>query len=231
MELICILDGLKAKRSISKSEAMITPHEYNLILKECKDLPPATGMYLVKDYLTNLFLTVLDFQMHNVAVEKAIAYYKDKQWNEIRNLNDLKRLLSKYADDREGNTAVAEYLWGNHYWTRVSLLRKLVAYFESIGVTSQDVLDHWAETSSFERDFKGRITGMGYAIYQWLIMRQGIATVKPDIHVRRFVQSLINRSDFTDNELVVVLEKVANQLSLKAYELDWRIWEYQRSRH
>lgn len=69
---------------------------------------------------------------------------------------------------------------------------------------------------------------MSYAIYQWLIMRQGIETIKPDIHVRRFVESIVQRSDFTDGELVSTLESVAKQLRLKAYELDWRIWEYQR---
>ncbi len=55
------------------------------------------------------------------------------------------------------------------YWNRVSLLRKLVTYFESIGVTSQEKLAHWANTSDFEKDFSGKIPGMSFAIYQWLI--------------------------------------------------------------
>lgn len=227
MELICTLDGLKAKRSISKSEAMITPHEYNLVLRECKDLLPAKGMYLVNDYIENLMLTVLDFQMHNVAVEKAIAHYRDNRRKEIKSLNDLKHLLTKHADDEQGNMAVAQYLWGNKHWTRVSLLRKLVAYFESIGVIGQEDLTRWAKTSSFERDFKCKIPGMDFAIFKWLIMRQGVETVKPDIHLRRFIESIVHHS-VSDHELVRVLEKVAEELDLKAYELDWRIWEYQR---
>jgi len=58
-------------------------------------------------------------------------------------------------------------------------------------------------------------------------MRQGVETIKPDIRIRRFVESIIDRSP-TDDELVKALEKVATRLCLKAYELDWRIWEYQR---
>ena len=208
---------------------MITPHEYDLILKECRNLPPAKGMYLINDYIENLMLTVLDFQMHSVSVENAITYYRDYRWNEIRSLSDLKGLLSKYTDDEDGNTAVAQYLWGNRHRTRVSLLRKLVSFFESIDVTSQATLSQWASMSNFERDFKGKIRGMGYAIYQWLIMRQGIATIKPDVHVRRFIESIVHRSEITDQELVRTLEEVARELNLKAYELDWRIWEYQRS--
>jgi hypothetical protein len=209
---------------------MITLQEYQLILQKCKEIPPARGMYLIHDYVENLLITVLDFQMHNVSVEKAIAHYRDYRWNEIRNLGDLKGLLSKYNDDEEGNIAIAQYLWGNRHWTRVSLLRKLVSFFESIGVTSQEALVQWASVSKFETDFKGRIRGMSYAIYQWLIMRQGIATIKPDVHIRRFVESIVHRPNIADKELVTTLEKVAKELGLKAYELDWRIWEYQRTR-
>ena len=206
---------------------MITQQEYNLIFQKCKEIPPAKGSYLIHDFIENLFLTVLDFQMHNVSVSKAITYYRNNRFTEIRSINTLKRLLSKYADDKEGNTAIAQYLWDNRHWTRVSLLRKLTAYFESINVTSQEALRYWAEKSDFKKDFENKIPGMGYAIYQWLIMRQGIETIKPDTHLIRFVESIVHHS-FTENELVDVLEKAAKQLKLKAYELDWRIWEFQR---
>lgn len=206
---------------------MITEQKYNLILQKCKEIPSAQGMYLINDYIENLMLTVLDFQMHNVAVEKAILHYRNNRQSEIKDLNALKSLLSKYDDDKEGNTAVAQNLWGNRHWTRVSLLRKLVAYMESIGIMTQETLHHWAEESDFEKDFKGKIRGIGYAIYQWLIMRQGIETIKPDTHLIRFVESIIHHS-FTERELVAVLERVAKELGLKAYKLDWKIWEYQR---
>ena len=41
------------------------------------------------------------------------------------------------------------------------------------------------------------------------------------------MESIVHHS-FTEKELVNVLEEVAKQLGLKAYELDWKIWEYQR---
>ncbi|MEA1965275.1 MAG: hypothetical protein U9O41_09190 [Candidatus Aerophobetes bacterium] len=206
---------------------MIAQHEFDLILQKSKSLPPAKGMYLEHDYITNLFLTVLDFQLSGHIVESAIAHYRKHQWNEIRTFTDLKNLLAKYPDDRDGNTAVSLYLWGYRYWNRVSLLRKLITYFESIGITSQKTLSHWAKTGDFERDFKGKIPRMGFAIYKWLVMRQGVETIKPDVHIRHFIDSIIHRT-LPDNELVTILEKVAKQLGMKAYELDWRIWEHQR---
>lgn len=208
---------------------MITEQENNSILKACKELQPAKGMYLINNYVENLLLTVLDFQMHNVSVEKAINYYRNNRQYEIRTVDDLRILLSRYRDDKEGNVTVAQYLWGNNYWNRISLLRKLVNYFDLRNVKSQEDLIQWAKKSRFDSDFKGKIPGMGYAIYQWIIMRQGIETVKPDVHVRNFIESIIQRSDITDNEIVVSLENIAKQLGLKTYELDWRIWEYQIS--
>jgi len=207
---------------------MINQQEHTLVLEACEKLPPAKGNYIVRDYIENIFITVLDFMLKGNIIEKAIDYYKNNRWIEIRTHSDLKQLLSQYADDGDGNTAIAQYLWGYKYWTRVSLMRKLVVFLESIDVKSQEALVKWANTSTFENDFKGKIPGMSYAIYQWLIMRQGIETIKPDVHVRRFVESIVQRADFTDSELVSTLESVAKQLRLKAYELDWRIWEYQR---
>ena len=209
---------------------MISRGEYDLILQKCKELSPAKGIYLVHDYLENIFITVLDFMLKGDIIKNAIAYYKENRWNSIRTLRDLRQLLSEYPDDKEGNTAVAQYLWKYKYWTRVSLMRKLVDFLVSINVRSQEDLIKWANTSNFETDFKGKIPGMSYAIYQWLIMRQGIETIKPDTHVRRFVESIVHHSHFTDEELVACLENVAKELKLKAYELDWRIWEYQRSK-
>jgi len=207
---------------------MIDQQEFDLIFERCKELAPAKGMYLEDDYVTNLLLTVLDYQLQGRIVERAIAFFRDKRRGEIRTAADLKGLLARYPDDQTGNTRLAQYLWGYRYWNRAHQLRELLAYFESIGVMSQEALRQWAGRSSFEGDFKGRIRGLGFAVYQWLVMRQGVLTIKPDIHVRRLVESAIDRSP-TDGEIVEVLEEVARRLGLKAYELDWRIWEYQKN--
>jgi len=188
-------------------------------------------MYLEDDYVTNLLLTVLDFRLHERIVKKADAFFKENRQAEIRTAADLKRLLARYPDDKAGNTRLAQYLWGYKYWNRAHQLRDLLAYFECIGVTSQKALRQWAQFSNFDSDFKGRIRGLGFAVYQWLVMRQGVETIKPDVHVRRFVESIIHRTPTDDelDELVEALEKVARRLGLKAYELDWKIWEYQRN--
>jgi len=67
----------------------------------------------------------------------------------------------------------------------------------------------------------------GVGVYQWLIMRQGVETVKPDVHVHRFAETAVGRS-LSDSEVIEVVTKAASGLGIKAYELDWRIWEASR---
>lgn len=190
-------------------------------------LPPATGTYVETDFVMNLLETVLDYMLQTPVVVKALQHFRDNRWNGVRTLEDLEDLFRRFPDDREGNTLLAQHLWGYKLWTRAQQLRGLGGYFRSIGVVDQPSLTEWAHTSSFKRDFEGRVKGLGPAVYQWLVMRQGVDTVKPDVHVRRFAESAVGRS-LSDGEVIELVTKAAQRLGIKAYELDWRIWEASR---
>jgi hypothetical protein len=107
------------------------------------------------------------------------------------------------------------------------MLRDLVDYFDGTGVRDQQSLLAWAAGSDFQRDFEGKVKGLGLAAYKALVMRLGVDTVKPDTHVRRFVEAAIGRRA-PDTEVVTLVEAAAGELGLPAADLDWRIWEYQR---
>lgn len=203
---------------------MLSPDDLEKLVAACSDIPPAHENYLVDDFVENMLLTVLDFNMHTTAVRRAHAHFKAQRQVAIRTFDDLRSVLQQFRDDQEGNTRLAQHLWNYKLWTRAGMLRRLMEYFDSIGVNSQDRLREWAATSTFERDFRGRVRGLGYAVYKWLIMRQGVETVKPDVHIRRFVESTIGRP-MSDEDTVFALEQVAISTGIKAYELDWRIWE------
>ena len=130
--------------------------------------------------------------------------------------------MGGYPEDKEGNTAFAQHLWGYNLWTRAQQLRNLTAYFRRIGITDQESLKRWAKSSSFKRDFEGRVKGLGIAVYHWLVMRQGVDTVKPDVHVRRFAETAVGRP-LSDGDVVEVVVAAAHELGMKAYELDWAI--------
>jgi len=206
-----------------------TDDELLRLVDACRAVPPAQRDYREHDFVTNLLLTVLDFQLQSTQVAGAIGHYRRSRWQGIRTLTDLEQTLARYPDDQEGNAAAAMHLWGGRYWTRLALLRRLTAFFRQTGVTSQERLRDWARTAEFSRDFAGKVPGLGLAVFQWLIIRQGVETVKPDVHLHGFVAHVLGKQ-LSDAELVDALTRAATALGLKAYELDFAIWEYQRGK-
>jgi hypothetical protein len=207
---------------------MITDDDVSRVAEAATRLSRVSGGYVESDFVTNLFETVLDFMMRTDSVTRAIEYYRGTLFDEIRTRDDLDQVMARFADDKEGNLGLAQFLWNNRHWTRAGLLRRLVEFFDSIGVRDQDALRDWAARAEFTRDFQGRIKGLGEAVFQALVMRQGVDTVKPDVHVHRFVESAIGRR-LSDAETVQVVSAAARRLGWKAAELDWSIWEHGRA--
>jgi hypothetical protein len=189
-----------------------------------RELPPAEGVGAEDDFVVNLFETVLDYMLRTATVVKALEHYKAHRWDEIRTLDDLEAVLARFGTDQQGNTDLALYLWGYKLWTRAEQLRGLARHFRAVGVTDADALRRWAESSTFEADFKGKVKGLGLAVYQALVMRQGVDTVKPDVHVRRFAEAAVGRP-LKDAEVVELVSEAATRVGLRPVELDWRIWE------
>jgi hypothetical protein len=206
--------------------ASYTEEEYNLVINACRNLPPAMGNYLIDNYIENLLLTVLDLQLHTTTVVRAMNYFNKNVHHEVNSHDQLKGLFVKFPDTEEGNVALASYLWGYRYGTRAARLRGLLVYFEGQGVTDQTKLVNWSKTAHI-KDFEGKIKGLRYAAFQWLVIRQGKETIKPDSHVNRFVEKAVGHP-LSDHTNVTILERAAKELNIKAYELDWRIWEQGR---
>ena len=156
---------------------MIADGDVECVVLAARGLPPAEGVYIEEDYVMNLLETVLDYMLQTKVVVKALEYFKRNRWDEIRNLDDLEGVLDGFPNDQAGNTALALHLWGYKLWTRAEQLRGLTRFFRTIAVTDQERLRRWAETSSFRTDFEGKMKGLGPAVYQWLVMRQGVDTV------------------------------------------------------
>jgi len=104
------------------------------------------------------------------------------------------------------------------------MLRGLVAFFERAGAIDQMSLEAWALRAEFKTDFEGKVKGLGYAVFNWLIIRQGVETIKPDVHVLRFVKNAIGRQP-SDEVVVDALVRAANEIGKPVHILDWAIWE------
>ena len=203
---------------------MIDDLDVERVVDAGRALAPAGPVYGEEDFVMNLLETVLDHMLQTPVVVKALEYFRANRWDEVRTLDELDAVLSRYPDDQPGNTALALHLWGYRYWTRAKQLRGLARYFRGIGVVDGASLKAWAHASEFRRDFEGRVKGLGRAVYQALVMRQGVDTVKPDVHVRRFAEAAVGRR-LGDADVVEVVTRAARVLEIRATELDWRIWE------
>ena len=206
---------------------MLDAAEIAALVSRCRAVPLTEYEYVATDFVVALLETVMDYQNARTTVQRAGTYFADNRWDEVRTLGDLERVLARFSADRAGNDELAQYLWGYHHWRRAQELRGLVAYFRERNVTDLGALRAWAVEST-AGDFVGRIKGLGTAVYHGLVMRLGVETVKPDVHILRFVSDAIGRP-VNDLEAVEALEEVAKRLDLSARTLDWSIWEYQRA--
>jgi len=206
---------------------MLDERELAKLVSRCRAVPLTEDRYVATDFVVALLETVMDYQNATTTVRRAGTHFEENRWDEIRTLDDLEGVLARFPADPEGNDALAQYLWGYHHWRRAQELRGLVAYFRERNVTDLGALRAWAVASTTD-DFVGHIKGLGTAVYHGLVMRLGVETVKPDVHILRFVADAIGRP-MNELETIEALEEVATRLNLSPRTLDWSIWEYQRA--
>lgn len=205
----------------------LTPDEMDSLRKACDQLDDGPD-YRCKDYVTNLLNMALDFQMRSKAVDAAVDYFK--KTHKSKSHGQLKTLLAAYPNTKGGNRSLAKFLWNNNHWSRAKFLRKIMECLENRGVKDQRTLVRWAKEADFKRDVKGQFRtqehSIGYTLFQWLQLRCGVNTVKPDVHVVNFVTSAVRRR-VTPGEAVAGLKRVAMDSAREANRLDSAIWHFQ----
>lgn len=203
----------------------LSEKEVSIIVECCRPLPPARRPYVQNDYILNLFLAVLDYRSSAEAVRKALSTYRQRWWDRIRTLDDLKKFLKKYPDTPEGNLLAGSDLWGFRAARRVAELRSLIRFFEARGVVTQELLVHWARTSQY-RDFMGRVKGLSLNVYEGIVMRQGYGPIKSAPHLTSFLSAAVARN-LSDSEIVEAVERASGKLGIRARELERRIYEHE----
>lgn len=207
----------------------LTPEDKMKMLIAVADLPFVSPRPKVTDYMRDVNLTVLDFHMLGEVVGKALRYFNDEVRDKqgIRTHAQLVECLARFPDTREGNTEASLFLWNNRHWKRAGYLRNLLRFFEGIGVTDQPSLHEWVKTAQFEDDFKGKVPGLGLAVFQWLLIRCGVSTVKPDVWVVKFAQRITGKR-LADKVLVDLFRELAPMVGESMATIDKTIWAYER---
>ena len=214
-------NGRSRPRSALDDGEVLSPEELDRLEARCREIPLTPNDHVAHDLMAELFDTVLDYQNRAATVRKAQEHFRIEHGGEIRTLGELQDLMERIPDD----TDLAMSLWGNRHRRRARELRGLAAYFREREVTDLAALRRWAARST-QDDFVGHIKGLGPAVYQSLVMRMGVDTVKPDVHVLRFVRAAIGRP-VSQDEAVAALEAIARRLGASARTLDGSIWTHE----
>ena len=207
----------------------LSPEDFSALANAVADLPFVKPNRAPSDYMLDLMETVINFHVRVEVVVSSLSYFRDhvQQLHQIYTHDDLKAVLARFPDDEAGNKDASQFLWGNFMWTRIALLRKLMAFFESVGVTDQASLHAWAARSTFERDFKDRVKGLGIAVFHWLQIRCHVDSVKPDVHVLNFGKRVIGRR-LSEKVLVDAISQIAPLVNQSMATVDVTVWFWGR---
>ncbi len=207
----------------------LTPEQFQQLLIATANLPFIRQQRQPTSYLSDVLETVLNFQMQEPVVVKALQYFEHnvQQQHGIHTHEQLQDALNIYPDTEEGNKAAAQFFWGNNHWTRIELLRRFLPFLASIGVTDQPSLHTWAKQADFERDFKGRVKGMGIAVFHWLLLRCGVSTIKPDVWVINFGQRVLGKR-IPEDRLVTAFNDISPLIGESLETLDVTIWYFEK---
>src|SRR5262245_36865512 len=173
---------------------VLTLDELTRLREACDQLDDGPD-YRCEDYVDNLLNTALDFYMRSKTSDAAISYFK--RTHGAKTHQDVKTLIAKFPNTKEGNQSLAKFLWNNNHWSRAKFLRTILQFFEEKGITDQGSLDRWTNSADFEAHVKGQLKteehSIGYTLFQWLRVRCGANTIKPDVRVINFVSDVIGR--------------------------------------
>ncbi len=207
----------------------LTPEQFQQLLIATANLPFIRQQRQPTSYLSDVLETVLNFQMQEPVVVKALLYFEHniQHQHDIHTHEQLQGALNIYPDTEDGNKAAAQFFWGNKHWTRIELLRRFLPFLASVGVTDQPSLHAWAKQADFERDFKGKVKGMGIAVFHWLLLRCGVSTIKPDVWVINFGQRVLGKR-IPEERLVTAFNDIALLIGENLGTLDVTIWYHEK---
>lgn len=212
-----------------KKPIELTDDEFTKLAVAVAGLPFIRPAKWETDYLEDVMHTVLNFHIQEPVVINALNFFQlqVQRQHRINDHHQLKALLAKFPNDKDGNEAAAIFLWSNRHWTRIELLRRLLDFFESIGVTDQPSLHAWIKTATFGADFKGKVKGLGISVYEWLRIRCGIDSIKPDVWVINFAKRVVGKR-ISEKALVDTFGRISPLVGQSLSTIDVTIWYFEK---
>ena len=175
------------------------------MVEAARDLPSPAEMYLEEDFVLNLLEeTVLDYQLQTVVVVAALQHFRDNRWDDVRTLDDLEELLTQYPRIVLATNAGNSPLEIPPVDAGSAGLPRPGPLLPEHRCRRRGIAQGMGDHERVQARLRGRVKGLGPAVYQWLVMGQGVDTVKPDVHVRRFAEAALGRA-LSDQDVIDVV--------------------------
>lgn len=148
-----------------------------------------------------------------------IQYFQEN-YSHIRTLKSLRSLIH----DEE---VKFEKVWLYRHPARLETLKSLVDKFlEIIGEDNDlDALKKWAEDATYEDYANFRVKGIGIATFQYLRILLGADTIKPDVHIKRFVEELSGTKKMNDRNIIKIFDEIKKEIPISLRMFDKHIWD------
>lgn len=161
---------------------------------------------------------------YNGFVKPRVEAFTEKHPN-VRSLSQLKELVARRDSPHAFFVAELNYDDRRRADTLVGVMEYLLdAQFEHPGANEDVKLYHWATWSRPGDYLTVGVRGFGLAGFQYLRMLFGAQTVKPDVHIVRFVCETLGKT-VTDVQALNVMERAAKLTGLPLREVDGEIWK------
>lgn len=154
----------------------------------------------------------------------------------------IKRFQEEYSDidtlpklwELIKNTSTEEFvkIWNYNHPQRVEILTRLVGkLIDCAKIKNSDSpeqglskLRMWANSTNIYgyKDFN--VPGIGVATYQYIRMMLGAKTVKPDVHIKRDIFSVLNKK-LNDYDTIDIFEKACNSQNIDISKADRSLWK------
>lgn len=148
----------------------------------------------------------------------------ERRFPAVETVLQLRSLINSYRSPAAFATDALDY----NDPPRAAILRAIVDHLVRAALgrpgPEPEQLQAWAERARPQDYLTLQIRGFGLAGFQYLRMLLGANTTKPDVHVSRYVATVVGHS-VSDVQAILLLEEAAHLLGIRLRDIDTTVWE------
>lgn len=177
------------------------------------------------EYYDNPCLIILDAVMSRSRVYEKTVVPKIKYFKEnFPDINTLEKLIDTIERDGPENFAPKYLDYRFKQLGQVLLDTAMVFNNNKLGIDDLESMKLFAESTDFYKDIQ-KVNGIGIATARYLAILLNVDTVKPDVHIMKFISNALDRK-VKEQEVIDLLTFVAKEMEIPVAIIDNSIWQY-----